>query len=243
MGFGLLFIGYFIAFLMSVSNYGFAFEIIGFAIILSATSRLADYKHSISHVSLPLLLMALCSAYDGFRMTDLWMDLDLPLFGPGIEMTVSLIAAASTLLFHFQLLSAIRAIATDAEEKAIAGRAYLAFAVAAVSCILEFAVAIIGKFSAAASTPLLRILVLIAALVRILYPFAVLAFIYTCYARLCAPEDVDMPERPSRFAFINRMRQRREQKANEVKALRDGYQKKLEEKFHEKNSSKKSKKK
>ena len=36
MGFGLLFIGYFIALLMSVNSYGFAFEIVGYAIMLSA---------------------------------------------------------------------------------------------------------------------------------------------------------------------------------------------------------------
>ena len=43
MGFGLLFVGYFIAFLMSVNNYGFAFEIVGYAIMLSAVGKLSEY--------------------------------------------------------------------------------------------------------------------------------------------------------------------------------------------------------
>ena len=47
--------------------------------------------------------------------------------------------------------------------------------------------------------------------------------VYKAYARICMPEDAEMPTRPSRFAFINRMRaegERREaQRQAEAQAL------------------------
>lgn len=237
MGFGLLFVGYFIAFLMSVNNYGFAFEIIGYAIMLSAVGKLSEYKHSLSRAGLALLVMALCSVYDGFRYLDELLSLGIPLFSGGVTFTVSLLSAATVLAFHVLLLLSIRDIAKDAEENGIAHRSYLALTAAALSCILEFALAIAGNFSSVEAAPAFRILILVSTLVRILYPLAVLAFIYTCYARICAPEDMDMPRRPSRFAFVNRWREKQEQKAAETARLRQGYQQKLEEKHREKSAT------
>lgn len=229
MGFGLLFIGYFIALLMSVNSYGFAFEIVGYAIMLSAVGKLSEYKHSLSRASLALLAMALCSVYDGFRYLDELLSLNVPLFQDSVTFTVSLISSAATLAFHALLLLAIRDIAKDAEENGVAKKSYFALTAAILSCVLEFSFAIGGTFLSADSAAL-RILALISTLVRILYPVAVLFFIYTCYARICAPEDMDMPQRPSRFAFINRMRERREEKAKETERFRQDYQQKLEEK-------------
>lgn len=237
MGFGLLFIGYFIAFLMSVNNYGFAFEIVGYAIMLSAVGKLSEYKHSLSRASLVLLIMSLCSVYDGFRYLDELLSLGVPLFSDSVNVTVSLLSAAMILVFHVLLLLSIRDIAKAAEENDVARRSYLALTASALSCLLEFAVAVAGNFSSIEAIPAFRIVVLVSTLVRILYPLTVLAFIYTCYARICAPEDMDMPQRPSRFAFINRWREKREKKSAETAQLRQEYQQKLEEKNREKSAT------
>lgn len=36
--------------------------------------------------------------------------------------------------------------------------------------------------------------------------------IYKAYAHICLPEDLDMKEKPSRFAFVNRLREKNEEK-------------------------------
>ena len=216
MGFGLLFIGYFIAFFMSINNYGFAFEIIGYAIMLSAIGKLSEYRHSLANSSLALLVMALCSVFDGFRYLDGLLSLNVALFRDSVTFTVSLLAAATSLVFHFLLLLSIRDIVRDAEEFALAKKVYIALGAAALSCILEFGLALFGNLPGFKDAPALAVFALVAALVRILYPFAVLAFTYSCYARVCAPDDVDMPKRPSRFAFVNRWRERQDKKAAET---------------------------
>ncbi len=240
MGFGLLFIGYFIAFFMSFNNYRFAFEIVGYAIMVSATGKLSEYKHSLSTSGVALLLMALCSTYEGFRTLNETMSLEFPIFGGGISFAVSILKSASILLFHFLLLTSLRDIAKDAEEHGIAKRSYLALVLAAISCVLDLSVLITGNLLGT-DLGVVRILTLIATLVRILYPFALLAFVYSCYARICAPEDVDMPQRPSRFAFVNRWREKREQKAEETRRWREEYQQNLNEKKNSAGGGKKKK--
>ena len=244
MGFGLLFIGYFIAFLMSLNNYGFAFEIVGFAIILSSLGRLSEYKRSVSYAAFPLLVMALCSVFEGFRQLDSLLSLKLPLFTVQVAFTVSLISAAATLFFHFLLLLPIREIAAETGEKELASKSYSALSAASVACALELAVALIGSFSQASEpSTAFRVLTLASVLFHIFYPVFSLVFIYSCYAKLCAPEDADMAPRPSRFAFINRMRAKQEEKARETQRFREEYQQKVKNAGQTKDTASKSKKK
>lgn len=228
MGLGLLFIGYFIAFLMSVNNYGFAFEIVGFAVMFTAVGRLTEYKHSLSRTALPLFLMTLCSLFEGGRVLTELVNAPMALFSEGNAFFVSLFAVAMGAVFQIMLFLGIGAIARDAEETRLSRRSVLCCILIGIVCILEFLVSVLNDIPSLASTAAVRYLSLSAVLLRILYPLPILAFIFSCYTSLCAPEDVEMKQRPSRFAFINRWREEREKKAEEVEKLREQYQKKLE---------------
>ena len=58
-----------------------------------------------------------------------------------------------------------------------------------------------------------------------LYAFTILAMlvviimtlcsIYSCYMRICMPEDLEMEEKPSKFGFVNDFKQREEEKSRE----------------------------
>ena len=231
MGFGLLFIGYFISFLMSLNNYGFAFEIVGFAIMLSAVGKLSEYKHGLSRVSVALLVMALCSVYDGFRQLNTVFALHLSLFNTSVAFTFSLVSAIATVAFHILLLIPIRDIAKDAQDIGLAQKAFPAIGASVLAFVLELTVAILGSFfSGIAPTQAFRAVTLISVLVHIFYPVIILWFIYSCYAKICAPEDVEMPQRPSRFAFINNMREKRAEKEAEVQKARRELLRKSEKK-------------
>ena len=50
-------------------------------------------------------------------------------------------------------------------------------------------------------------------LMRLVYMLAVLYHIFSCYRMICLEGDEDMPEKPSRFEFVNRIRARLAEKA------------------------------
>ena len=54
--------------------------------------------------------------------------------------------------------------------------------------------------------------------------------IFSCYRRICDEGDVDMPQKPSRFEFVNEMRREREEKekARQEKAAKPAGEQKLE---------------
>ena len=228
MGFGLLFIGYFIALLMSVNNYGFAFEIVGFAVMFTAIGKLTEYKHSLSRTALPLFLMTLCSLFEGGRVLAELGNTPLALFSEGNAFFVSLFAVAIGTVFQIMLFLGIGAIAGDAEETKLSRRSVMCCILVGLVCTLELLVSVLSNIPSLATTAAVRYLSLFAVLIRILYPLPILAFIFSCYASLCAPEDMEMKQRPSRFAFVNRWREEREKKAEEVEKLREQYQKRLE---------------
>lgn len=230
MGFGLLFIGYFIAFLMSVNNYGFAFQIAGYAVMFSAIGKLSEYKHRLSLTTVPLFLLSLCALFDAGHLLAKLVSLQLPLFSEQNAFLVSLFSVAISMVFQVLLLLGIREIGKDAEAEGIPARAIWCIIVVCLVGILKIVLSVLGTVPAIESSNAFRLLTLGAALASLLYPVVVLAFLFSCYAKICAPDDTEMEMRPSRFAFVNRWREEREKKADEVKKLRDEYQKKLEEK-------------
>ena len=239
MGFGLLFIGFFVAFLMSVNNYGFIFEIVGYAIMLSAIGKLAEYKHSLSRSILPLFLMALCSAFNGLGKLCEVMSLDIALFSQSSYFVASILSAIFTIVFLALLLLSVREITLDVEEPELARQAVSSLAAAIFAFLLELSVAILGSFPAISASHPFVIFALASTLIRILYPIGILIFFYRCYSTICAPEDLDMTPRPSRFAFVNRWRERQALREKEVDALRENYRQKLENKRKNKDGANK----
>ena len=61
-----------------------------------------------------------------------------------------------------------------------------------------------------------QIIALIALLMTLVSVALVLSTVHTAYMRICMPEDVDMPEKQSRFTFVNRYREKQRQKSLEA---------------------------
>lgn len=245
MGFGLLFIGYFIAFLMSVNNYAFAFQIVGYAIMFSAIGKLSEYKHRLSHTTVPLFLLSLCALFDAGHLLARLTSVQLSLFSDQNQFLISLFSVAISMVFQVLLLLGIREIGKDAEADGIPPRALWCIVVVCLVGIWKIALSLLGTSPSIESSNAFRLLTLGAALVSLLYPIVILAFLFSCYAKICAPDDTEMEARPSRFAFVNRLREERERKAEEIKALRDTSRQKPKEtnEANQKQPSKENKKK
>ena len=115
MGFGLLFFGYFSAFLMSINSYGFIFELIGYYIILLALQKLSEYKHNLARCFPVLAVMALCSLGNAAKF--IFETLQINTFMT-YDITVALMSAlslAASVTFHVFLFLSIISLGTDTQ--------------------------------------------------------------------------------------------------------------------------------
>lgn len=223
MGFGLLFIGYFVASLMSVNSYGYLFRLVGFAIILVALRRLQKYNAAFRFPIAAGALMAVCSLLLSISgITSLLYDEMLIntafLAGDTVKNVLGGIDMALEFLFHGALAYAIKDIARDTGEEKLVFAAvrnfvflcfyYVLYGIA----LLPFA--FVDDYVRYFSLPV--ILLYFACIILNLI------LIFRCYMKICDEADVDMVRKPSRFDFINRLREesdRREEKA--VSSTRD----------------------
>ena len=114
------------------------------------------------------------------------------------------------MIFHFLLLSSIRELAFDVEDDVIVRLTHRNFFIVGAYFLFNITVAFLPKGVGIPTLPNgISVLVPISVLASLIYPFFVLYLLFRCYARICAPEDKEMAEKPSRFAFINKYREKR----------------------------------
>lgn len=228
MGFGILFFGYFITFLLSLNAYGTIFALIGNYIIFVALQKLSEYKHSLTRCIPFLLLMAICNLLGSVKVL---FSADFGMIGSVID-TVSLV---SSLIFNVFLFLSIISLGEDTEVSEVKSLAKTDIAI-----IIIYFVANLAMMIFAANKYILAG----AMLLRLIFPLFALALIYKCFRFICAPEDVDMPVKPSRFKFINDFHKRQAQKEEETRKAREELlSKKASEQKANANTHKKHKKK
>ena len=216
MGFGLLFVGYFMTYLMSVSYAGYLIRFVGYALMLASFRKLNRYNVSFN---LPLYASFLalgvtavgCYAEVG---QFLYNSLIIEHFSlsESFLLTLGTIDDVAVFVLHAALLFALRQIAreTGLDELSYAAARNFVFI-----CIYEVLVAIsylpfafVEDYKRYFSMPIY--------LFYFAWIILDLVLIFKCYANICDEGDVDMPLKKSRFAFVNKLREetaRREQKA------------------------------
>ncbi len=222
MGFGLLFFGYFMVHLMSINQIGAFAEIIGYVIIFISSVKLNRYNSSFKWMMLASVIMiAVSGAVAASNVSQFLYEqliIDSQPFGDTYRNIVGYVELAVVFIFHTAMLSAIRSIAIETGEIKNAMVALRNLVVVCVYFVL---------YLLATTIPSISKYCLIAAV--IVYFFFVvfnLALIYSCYARICDEGDVDMEQRPSRFAFVNKMREESEQRRLQSTAKRQNKRKK-----------------
>ncbi len=209
MGFGILFIGYF--FLL---NFPYC-----------------DYTDAASAVLIMYALYKLYKINDGFRFA-FYGSVGFTLLGI-FELAVACLGmfihidGASPLIFlpaifrhlivaalSFLILNGIREVADEVGLREIAIKArlrsYMSVGVYALNIFLESA--LLAKFIAPKVLVTLYAFTIVATLAVIVMN---LCSIYSCYMRICMPEDYEMEEKPSKFGFVNEFRRREEEKSRE----------------------------
>ena len=217
MGFGWLFIGYFVATLMSINVAGAFIRLIGYGIMIFAAGRLKRYNGAFSYFQIAAFAMLavslLLAAADVFDFLYTEMLIETEVFPQSFDTAFAVTELCASCIFNGLMLYAIHAIAVETGVGKIAVNAVrngifiaLYFVINAIAYLpLGFSETYAGLFGAPAL------------LLYFVWIVLNLVLIYSCYARICDEEDVDMARKPSRFAFVNKMRA--ELDAKEQKAI------------------------
>ncbi len=223
MGFGILFLGYFIAFLMSFHKFGFACQILGYYLIFIALQKLSEYKRILTRAILPLLFMTLCSLFHGANV--LLETFGAETFPPMLSAFADIIWTASNFIFHLFLLQGIAKLGEETALVGIVSQARWNTVFTTFYLLINIIVNLLYAISLSLNqTPdsflekILSILAPLTALISIIYPIILLFLLFSCYKNICAPEDLDMAPKPSRFAFINKSREKSAEQDRKMEA-------------------------
>ena len=220
MGFGILFLAYFLAFFVPLSY----LHIIGYAGVAWALLKLKDYRPQFIKAAYWLIpLGVLCLYHIAQSVLSLLPSLgmaaiELPFVNQTVTAVVSMIESVLILCFHFSLLRTVCGFASELELPAIAKRADWGLWLVSIQSTC-YVVAMILELAAVQ----LQLFSLIAFLLQFVWSVYNMINIFTCYMYICPEGDEDMERKPSRFAFVNEIREKmdeRDRMAREKEAAR-----------------------
>ena len=220
MGFGILFLGYLIAFLLYLNPYAAVTRLIGYCVIFAALTKLRRHNRWFAFsqtAAIPLIVLAL---------VDSVIDITTRIMGEGTPAAMTAatggIETAMTLLllvFHVCLLMAVYTIAQDTDLPSLAAAARRNIVLIAAYAVLHGIWSLPVKLGDSYTVTLsLMVFVL-----QLIWTVADLILIFRCYMWICLEGDEDMAQKPSRFAFVNRFREKFERHNQKAAAEAEAY--------------------
>jgi len=205
MGFGFLFLGYLVAFVLSMTlerlHVGGLAYLLGYALMLRGLTELTRYQKNFSYakyLTFPLLALAGYSLLGSFDTMFYW---NLPIFVSSVREVVSAVTDLLMLVFQCAVLFGIRMLAREVEllhidTKALRNMIFVAM-YAILYCVARFPVSWVGSFVGYVEYAKM--------LVWLVLVVCNLLLLLSCNKNICPAGDEDQPPRQSRFGFINRM--------------------------------------
>lgn len=231
MGFGLLFFGYALAFIMTLNSFGFIFRLTGCAVMLAGLSKLEAYEKRFSYVKLAAIFLAIISLLESaFAILDGYVSI------ADAKNILYIAFLVITVPFHVLLYRAIYKIAQDVGIENIKKRAK-GYAIFACSELLAAAVGGIAWYLKFEFTGYIL-------MIAFLLPYVIMALnlslFYSCYKNICEEGDEEAPRKPSRIPFLNKLFEVSEKREREIYEKTKVY---AEIKIRQDNEKKKNRKK
>lgn len=234
MGFGWLFIGYFVTFMVQMNPYAVFAAPIGIAIIIFAAAKLYKYCHKFHLLVLPAFVMLVGFVLNIVSAVSELASLTLP-YKSIFEVMGDNVYFVGSILFHIALMLAVRDIADKVELPKIkwgALRNFIVFALyALIYGISLLPLKTIDEFNKLMSVPYIAL--------WIGFIILNLIMLFSCYMRICQEGDEDMPQRPSKIKIFNKMNDALNKKQDEIAESQRQYKKQKAKKKLEKQKSKK----
>lgn len=209
MGFGVLFCGYLITYLLSLNPYAALTRLIGYGVIFVGLSRLARHNRWFGYsrlTAIPLGVLALVDTV--LDLLSRFGTATEPLLTDALQGTMTLFV----LLLHACLMLAIHTIAADTELPELGRSARTGLALTAAYAVLSVLWALPVELGQSYTLTLSAMLFFL----QLFWTLFNLVLIFRCYMWICLEGDEEMEQKPSRFAFVNRWREKqaaRNQKA------------------------------
>ncbi len=217
MGFGIMFLGYFLGFIMPLGSPAIL-RLLGCAIIGIAAYKLRDYCKRFNILLLGCVLVGVF--YGGFTILDILAYLNIFHISETVTSTLMYVGIFLTFVFNVSMLIPIREISKETQtEKLVFGATrnivfHVIFVLLIFITLLPYDVA-------------KNMLVLAIITYFVIWVFD-LVLVFRCYAQICDENDLDMAQKPSRFAFVNKFREESERRRQEVAAERAAMREKKE---------------
>ena len=209
MGFGILFLSYFLAFFVPLSY----LHVLGYAGVAWALSKLKDYRPAFLRAAWWLIPLGVCCLY---HLTGSVLEL-LPLLGiavPEISLMgmvttaiVSMIESALTLGFHISFLLQLRGFARELELPKIAKRADWGIWLVGVQ-VSSYIVALLLELAGVG----LQLFSALAFLLQFVWAVFNLVNLFGCYMYICPEGDEQMDRKPSKLGFVNDIRDKMDER-------------------------------
>ena len=196
MGFGLMFVGYFFTYLISLV---FVPKILGYVIMTWAAVKLSAFDIKFKRCLPVLLVLILVSTYSLTGDILRYLNVEMPLFVGLVPNIISIIEELLILVFHVYLMLAIASIAKDIGLEKIRFSAIrnllIIFVAEAAYTIMTF----LPKNDA------IQAIFLGAVILRFIWIFLDLVLLASCYRQICEEGDESMPEKEINIPIIKQM--------------------------------------
>ena len=197
MGFGLTFIGYFIAYVVS-----WAFppvKLAGYALMIWGCFKLSEYNTGFRNCTLPLGFLSLAGVYSLLGYVYDVLGIASTLFEAKALSIVSNIGEALDVSFHACLLIAVCSIAKETELPKMAYKSMRNLLVVIVAELAYFVALFIPAGKAAS------VVSYIAVILRLLWVMLNVVLLANCYKMICPEGEEDMPVKESSNPIIRKM--------------------------------------
>lgn len=246
MGFGPLLIGYIFTYLVTLGlgDYLFAGMLIGGFIMFLGLCELRKYCPTFLYAIIANVLLILCSFYETLAWVDKAFLLNMGIDSANISRVFDYVELGVNLWFNMSLLYGITDLSRRVEYPETREKAYRNMIFVGVFNVMQILLLIPNTIFDRDKGFFMTLLMIL----QVIYAFFNLLLIFKCYAMICPEGEEDMHRKPSRFEFVNKMREKqdeREQKA--IESTKEYFEKKLEKRNQKyqnnQNHSKKHKKK
>lgn len=200
MGFGILFIGYLIASVLSINPFGDITRLIGFSIILFALVKLSPHAKGFRAAKYFSLALILASGASGALTLAERFGADVGAFA----LTKQILLYSVTVLFyafHLFLLFGIRELARAVELSKLADKALRNFIIGSFYFVLTF----VGSLDTPFKESFANYLGLPTLVIGLVWYILNAVLIYSCYMWICLEGDENMERKKSRFEFVNKI--------------------------------------
>ncbi len=208
MGYGLLFIGYAIAFLMSFNSFGFLFRMMGGLLMVCGLKKLCQFetKYNFSYVS------AWCLCVSALAEGIVFIASDHTVLPENLQGYVTLVFYFFAIPFHAVFYSATVSLAKEVGLDKIAVKS----ARNGVFAVLVVLLALLSFTAHSFGWGILNYLFGATMIGLLLLAVLNLFLLYSCYKNICEEGDEDNLSKPSRIPFLNKLFEASEKRQNEI---------------------------